>query len=237
MRRMMIIGAGGGIGLGLVDALAARSEVELVCAVHRRPVSSTSAKVQWLEADLSDTETICAAAREMTDQGGLDGIIVATGLLHDASSRPEKSLRELTEGSLLNAYLSNAAGPLLLIAALKPVLKRSKIPFVCLLSAQVGSIGDNHLGGWYGYRMAKAALNMGVRTAAIELERERIGTRLLTVHPGTTRTPLSSPFIQRRRAPVATPQETALCILELLEHSENLESGAFLNRDGTPLPW
>ena len=147
--------------------------------------------------------------------------------------------RELTVRitNLTNAYLANAAQPLLLIAALKPVLKQAKVPFACLLSAQVGSIADNRLGGWYGYRMAKAALNMGIRTAAIELAREQIPTQLLAVHPGTTRTALSSPFIQRRRSPVATPEETAACILDMLEGSAAIESGSFVRCDGTPLPW
>ena len=237
MRRVMVIGAGGGIGLALVDALAARADVEQVCAVHRRPVSSISGNVSWLEAALDDRETICCAARTMIEQGGLDGIFVATGLLHDASMRPEKSLRELSENNLANAFLVNAAQPLLLIAALKPLLKRAQVPFACLLSAQVGSIADNRLGGWYGYRMAKAALNMGIRTAAIELAREHIPTRLLAVHPGTTRSGLSAPFIRRRRDPVATPEETAACLLDTLEGSEAIESGSFIRCDGTPLPW
>ena len=237
MRRLMIVGAGGGIGMALVDALATRAEVELVRATHRRPVSSICSKVNWLEAELSDVAKICAAAQEMADQGGLDGIIIATGLLHDACTRPEKSLRDLSAETLLNTYLTNAANPLLLIAGLKPLLRQARVPFVCLLSAQIGSIGDNRLGGWYGYRMAKAALNMGIRTASIELARERIPTRLLAVHPGTTRTSLSTPFIQRRRTPIATPEETASRILELLEDSAHIESGAFLHWDGSPLPW
>ena len=103
MRRVMIIGAGGGIGLALVDALAARNDSEQVCAVHRRPVSSTSGKVTWLQAALSDSEAICSAAAKMADQGGLDGIIIATGLLHDGRTGPEKSLRELTDDKLMNA--------------------------------------------------------------------------------------------------------------------------------------
>ena len=237
MRRVMIIGAGGGIGLALVDALASSPNLDQVTAVHRRPVTSTSANVRWIEAALEDTDTIACAAKEMISQGGLDGIIIATGLLHDADTRPEKSLGALSESSLLNTYLANAAQPMLLLRALKPLLKRAEVSYLCVLSAQIGSIEDNHLGGWYGYRMSKAALNMGIRSAAIELGRERIPTRLLAVHPGTTRTSLSTPFIQRRRAPVATPEETAVQILDLLEGAAQLESGSFLCADGTPLPW
>lgn len=237
MRRVLVIGGGGGIGLALVDALAARRETDLVCATHRRAVSSVSSVVRWVEASLEDTAAIETVASEMIDGGGLDGIIIATGLLHGEALRPEKSLRELTAESLMASYFANAAAPMLLLAALKPLLRRDAVPFICLLSAQVGSIGDNRLGGWYGYRMGKAALNMGIRTAAIELARERICTRLLAVHPGTTKTSLSTPFIRRRRAVVSTPQETAQRILDLLEDPTAFESGAFINADGQPLPW
>lgn len=237
MRRVMVIGAGGGIGLALVDALASRADAELITAIHRRSVTTTCAKVNWVQAGLEDTDAITCTARDMVRQGGLDGIIIATGLLHDDNTRPEKSLSALTESSLLNTYLANAARPMLLLGALKPLLKQANLAYICVLSAQVGSIADNRLGGWYGYRMSKAALNMGIKSAAIELSRERIATRLLAIHPGTTRTGLSAPFIQRRRAPVATPEESAVQILELLEGATDLENGAFLCANGTPLPW
>ena len=237
MRRVLIVGAGGGIGLAMLDALAARRETEFLCATHRRPVSSISPGIRWVEAALEDTEDISAAAAGMIREGGIDGVVIATGLLHDGSLKPEKALRDLSAETLMTSYVVNAVGPLLLIAALKPLFREAKIPFVCVLSAQIGSIGDNRLGGWYGYRMAKAALNMGIRTAAIELERERIDTRLFAVHPGTTRTSLSTPYIRRRRSPVSTPQETASRILELLEEPTAIWNGAFVSSDGEPLPW
>ena len=158
-RNILVTGAGGGIGRALVDCLAARHDVARVYAMHHNPVSSVCPKVAWLEADLDSEATLRDAAAVMHEGGGLDGIIQASGLLHGPGIEPEKSLKEVDAGNLMRLYATNAVGPLMVIKACQDLLQRPGRPFVCLLSAQVGSIGDNRLGGWYGYRMAKAALN------------------------------------------------------------------------------
>ncbi|MGE0621582.1 MAG: SDR family NAD(P)-dependent oxidoreductase [Pseudomonadales bacterium] len=235
MGRALIAGAGGGIGSALVDALAARSDVQRVYALHRRPVCSTCEKVRWLEADLTDAESVRAATGQV--EGALDLVIVASGVLHDTDLAPEKSLADIDPAALGRTFAVNASAPLVVLSAVKPLLRGAAHPVVCLLSARVGSIANNHLGGWYGYRMAKAALNMAAKTAAVELARERNTPTVVAVHPGTTRTALSNRFVARRRQPVVTPQEAAARLLELLQTLNPEHTGAFLNYDGVPLPW
>lgn len=237
MRRVLVAGAGGGIGRALVDALAARPDVERTWALHRRPVSSTNEKVVWLEADLRDNTMLSNAVDRMGAEGGLDGLIVATGLLHEPGIAPERSLGEIDPRPLMVLYEANAVGPLMLLAACRTLFRSAETPFACLLSAQVGSIGDNRLGGWYGYRMAKAALNMAVRCAAIELGRTSKPVTVVAVHPGTTRTGLSYRFVKRRAQPVATPEVAARRLISLLSALPPEASGTLMNYDGAPLSW
>lgn len=235
MRRVMVAGAGGGIGLALVNALAARADVEQVYALHRHPVSSIDPRVTWLEADLRDPQSLHAAMDRVA--GPLCGLIIATGVLHGPDALPEKSLDELDPQRLLDLYAINAVGPLMLLQAARDRLLEGKAACVCFLSAQVGSIGDNRSGGWYGYRMAKAALNMAVKCASIELGRASNPPIVVAVHPGTTRTALSSRFVRRRKQPVSTPQVAASRLIALLENLKPAQSGTFLNYDGSRLPW
>lgn len=237
MKRLLIAGAGGGIGLALVDALAARAEVERVYALHRRPVSSTSSRITWLSADLACRSEVDSAVSQIRTEGPLDGLIVSTGLLHQGTMQPEKSLDDLDAQRLLDLYTANAVGPLMLLRSCRHLFRGSETPFICFLSAQVGSIGDNRLGGWYGYRMAKAALNMAVKTASIELARDRTAPTVVAVHPGTTDTALSHRYTRRRRQPVSTPKQCAGRLLTLLESLPVHQNGSFLNYDGTTLPW
>lgn len=237
MKRIIVAGAGGGIGLALVDALSERADVAQVYALHRHPVSSTHPKVRWLEADLRDPDKVDAAAGQIRAAGGIDGLIVATGLLHEAGLFPEKSLADLAPDQLVTLYETNTVIPLLLLKACRDLFATSEAPFACLLSAQVGSIGDNRLGGWYGYRMAKAALNMGVKCAAIELARQPNPPVVVAMHPGTTRTALSNRFVSRRKRPVAWPRQAAERLLSVLDNLSADQNGHFLNYDGEPLAW
>lgn len=237
MKRFVIAGAGGGIGMALVNSLADRADVAAVYALHRHPVSSTHPKVTWLAADLLDEQAVASAVEQIGAGGPINGLIVATGLLQNDQVFPEKSFADLDADRLTALYQSNAIAPLLLLKACRGLFAGAEAPFACLLSAQVGSIGDNRLGGWYGYRMAKAALNMGMRCAAIELARAPNPPIVVAMHPGTTRTALSYRFVRRRRQPVACPAATAERLLEVLDGLTADEHGAFLNYEGKQLPW
>ena len=130
----------------------------------------------------------------------------------------------------------NAGAPLTLFSRLQPILKRSNQPKVIFLSAQIGSIEDNRSGGWYSYRMSKAALNMGVRTAAIEAERWQNQASVVAVHPGTTRSSLSKPYTSRRQN-LLTPVQTATDLYNLLDTIGPANSGQLMTRLGEPLPF
>ena len=148
--RAVVVGAGGGVGGALIDLLAPRGDV---IALARS------------DLDLADPASIAAAAARI--DAPLDLVIVATGMLHDASAGPEKSLRDLDSARLMRSLAVNAIGPALVAQAFLPKLRTDRKTAFVALSARVGSIGDNRLGGWYGYRASKAALNQFLRTAAI----------------------------------------------------------------------
>lgn len=235
---VVLVGAGGGIGAALLDQLCRNADVQQVLALHPREVSSCDPKVIWVPLDLTDPVSIASCAAVVGEHVAVvDTLICASGYLHGASGGPEKSLSELLAADLGHVMSINATGPLQLLSACLPLLKRAPTPRVCFLSAQVGSISDNRLGGWYGYRMSKAALNMGVKTAAIELERWRNKPAVVAIHPGTTLSELSRPFTKRRQVPPVSAEQCAARLIGVLERVTAEDSGRFLNYQGADLPW
>jgi NAD(P)-dependent dehydrogenase (short-subunit alcohol dehydrogenase family) len=222
----IVIGASGGIGSALADLLDERGFDEVVRVSRRGPV----------KLDLQDETLIADAARECANRGTPEIIIDATGFLHDEGQRPEKSLRELDANKLARAFALNATGPALIMKHFLPLLPRDKRAVFATLSAKVGSIGDNRLGGWYGYRASKAALNQFVRTAAVEIVRTHPDAVCVAIHPGTVATGLSGPFA-KSGLEVQTPQEAAGAILACLGGLSSADTGGFFDRSGKPLPW
>jgi NAD(P)-dependent dehydrogenase (short-subunit alcohol dehydrogenase family) len=194
------------------------------------------ARLRASPIDLEDEEAIAAAAATLAGEGPLDLVIIATGLLHDASLAPEKALRDLDGGKLARYFAVNAAGPALAAKHFLPLLNRRGQPVFAALSARVGSIGDNRLGGWYGYRASKAALNMIVKTLAIELARTRPNAVCVALHPGTVDTPLSRPF-QRAVAggQLLEPVESAARLLNVVAALQPGDSGSCIGWDGVPI--
>jgi NAD(P)-dependent dehydrogenase (short-subunit alcohol dehydrogenase family) len=168
----------------------------------------------------------------------VDLVFCCLGLLHQAELQPEKSLRQLSAGALRQSLEVNTVLPALWLQAIWPFLPKSPQVKLCWLSAKVGSIGDNHSGGWHSYRASKAALNMLIRGAAIELKRQLPQATLVALHPGTTDTTMSKPF-QRNlpagqlQSPAATAQRLAATVADLTP----AQHGALLHWDGTVLPY
>ena len=193
-----------------------------------------------IHIDITDEPSLAAAAADigrLIDQGlTLRLVINATGFLHGRGFEPEKSWRQLDAVHMAHAFAINAIGPALLMKHFLPLLPRSGKSVFATLSAKVGSIGDNRLGGWYSYRASKAALNQLVHTAAIELARQKPQAICVALHPGTVDTPLSSRFA-KSGLDVQRPEESAARLLAVIDRLSAKDSGGFFNHHGEPLPW
>jgi NAD(P)-dependent dehydrogenase (short-subunit alcohol dehydrogenase family) len=236
----LVIGAGGGIGGALLDRLLERGDIERIYAVSRRAAGQgrSSSALRWLCCDHSEGgigEVTAAISREGRH---LSHVVICTGLLHDGALQPEKSLQRLQGSHMETVLRVNTVLPALWLGALVPLLRRSPRVVVAALSARVGSIGDNRLGGWYSYRASKAALNMVLQCTAIELARVAPAAKLIAFHPGTTDTGLSRPF-QARVAPekLFSPSFVADRLLELMDRAQPDGKLDFLDWDGKPIPW
>lgn len=192
--RAAVFGASGGIGGALVQTLDQDPRCSFVHAGSRHAQPSTPPKVQPFAFDLGDEGSIDAAAALLLEAGGPDIVIVATGRLHAAGMQPEKTMRSLDRSVMEQSFGVNAIGPALIAQRILPRLPRDRRTVFAALSARVGSISDNRLGGWYSYRASKAALNMLIRCFAIELKRTHPQAVCVGLHPGTVDSALSRPF-------------------------------------------
>ena len=163
-------------------------------------------------------------------------IVNATGVLEAADCIAEKTLRQLDANTMARSFAINAIGPALLMKHFLPLLPRAGRSVFATLSARVGSIGDNRLGGWYSYRASKAALNQIVRTAAIELGRARPDALCVAIHPGTVATRLSQRFT-KSGLDIQSPETAAMRILSVLNTLPANASGGFFDQLGRPIPW
>ncbi len=220
--RAIVIGSSGGIGAALERALAAMGFA--VTGLSRSQGEGQAGDEQPI--DLDSEASIEAAALCLRDQAPFTHILITTGLLHDAGVAPEKALRELDQASLMRLFAINAVGPALVAKHFVPLLPRHGRCVFAALSARVGSIGDNRLGGWYGYRASKAALNMFIKTLAIELARTRPQAICVALHPGTVDTGLSKPF-QKAVAPgrLFSPDQAAAHLLDVIDQLTPAQTG------------
>ena len=225
-------------GGGVAGGVWRGGDFDCVVALSRRRPHDW--RGDWFAADGLDAASLAKAAARLASWGTLMRIVVASGLLHrdDGSVSPEKSMRSLSLEALTTLFAVNAAGPALVAKHLLPLTPRHQPSLFAALSARVGSIGDNELGGWYGYRASKAALNMLIRTLAIEHRRTRPLGVCVALHPGTVDTALSKPF--RSGVPdgrLFSTEQSAATLLRVIEELGPEASGGFYAWDGSPIPW
>jgi NAD(P)-dependent dehydrogenase (short-subunit alcohol dehydrogenase family) len=244
----LVAGANRGIGLALVNALLEDDATKRVIATHRPDADlnglnelsghySGKLDLQALDFETNDSLDTFSGYLARLEQP-VDLAIHAAGILHEGNIEPEKSFVQCNTGNLRRMFEVNSIGPLMVAQALLMAQPR-KHPFTfAALSAMVGSIGDNRLGGWYGYRASKSALNQFIKTLSIECRHRFPYASIVAIHPGTTDTELSRPF-QRGVKPgkLYTPAQSAARILDVLSAVDPDQSGRFLNWDGRQIPW
>jgi hypothetical protein len=227
----VVIGASGGIGAALEAALIDEG-------AHDRVHGFARSRGGAQHLDLQDEASIAAAATHVANGPPVTLLLIATGILHDGEHGPEKAFRDLDATWLARTYAINTVGPALVLKHFLPLLAKTGRPVAAALSARVGSIGDNRLGGWHGYRASKAALNMIVRNASIEAKRRNDRALVVALHPGTVDTPLSRPF-QGNVTPgtLFDPDRAALQLLDAIEGLKPADSGKLIAWDGAEVPF
>ena len=235
-----VIGATGGIGRAFANHLAACPSVSRLFRLSRSGPLDDDGKADWLHLDLESEETIAEAAAVIKRSAGdLHLAIVASGILHDGDRlRPEKSWRALDASAMETAFRLNATGPALAAKHLLPLLAKGRKSAFAALSARVGSIEDNRLGGWHAYRASKAALNMLIKTLSVELATRNPSALCVGLHPGTVDTALSRPFQGGvPEGKLFSPARSARHLLTVLDRLTPEDSGHLFAWDGKKIPF
>jgi NAD(P)-dependent dehydrogenase (short-subunit alcohol dehydrogenase family) len=223
--RALIIGSSGTIGSAFLELLQADPRCSQVLGIHRHSSPAI---------DYADESSIETAAQTLASSGPFHLIINAIGVLHTEAWSPEKKGADLCFGQLEAIFKINAFGPAVTLAKFSALLAKENA-IMAVISAKVGSIEDNRLGGWYSYRASKAALNMLLKTTAIELRRTQPNAKLIALHPGTVNSRLSKPFKgEQIGRPAIDAARDMLAVLNQLPLSE---SGSFYSYSGEKLPW
>lgn len=224
--RAIVLGASGGIGGALLSYFEADPRCSLALPLSR--------SVDGL--DITNETTVReVAARLEAQRGSFDLIFNATGALTVDGAGPEKSIRAIDEVQMARQFAVNAIGPALLLKYFTPLLRRDRRSIFASLSARVGSIGDNRLGGWISYRASKAAQNQIIRTAAIEIARTNPQAIIVALHPGTVETSLSQQFSNGKD--LFTPQQSAARLMKTIDGLTPAQTGQFFAYDGSRIEW
>ena len=229
--RALVVGATGGLGSAFTTLLTENASVDEVVAWSRTPLTVTSSKLHAAFIDLRDESSIQSAASTL---GEVDLVLVASGLLHDSEGlQPERTWRTLDRAAMLRSFEINTIGPALVAKHVLPHLPRGRRAVFALLSARVGSISDNRLGGWHSYRASKAALNQLIKCFAVELKTTRPEAIFVGLHPGTVDTNLSKPFQTYVAAgKLFSPEQSASLLLGVLDTLSVDQSGRVFDWDG-----
>ncbi|MDT3308399.1 SDR family oxidoreductase [Shewanella vaxholmensis] len=234
--KVLIVGGSGGIGQAMVKQVQETYPDATVHATYRHHLpQDRQNNIQWHALDVTNEAEIKQLSEQLTE---LDWLINCVGILHTQDKGPEKSLQSLDIDFFQHNLTLNTLPSVMLAKHFCHALKQSDSARFAVISAKVGSITDNRLGGWYSYRASKAALNMFLKTLSIEWQRNMKHCVVLSLHPGTTDTPLSQPFQQSvPQGKLFTPEYVANCLLPIIANATPAQTGRFFAYDGTELPW
>lgn len=228
----VIIGATGGIGNAFVESLLARENIASIHALSRSGRSFDDDRVISSQIDVTDEASIEAAAKLVNQTVTPNLIICATGILHDETMKPEKSYKHIEAANFAQQFAVNVTGVALVAKHFLPLLPRKERAVFSALSARVGSISDNAIGGWTSYRSAKAALNMTLKCLSIEMARTHPEAIIVGLHPGTVDTALSAPFQSGVNHALFTPKHSAEAMLDTIQAINPSDSGCLFAYDG-----
>ena len=231
-KNIVIVGATGAIGKAFVEYYSKDESVANVFAFSRKIINFENRKIKSFDLDIENQTSIEDAAQNIKDYA-VDTIIVATGILHSENFGPEKSIREINYSTMAKVMAVNTIGPALIGRYFIPLLRKDTKSVLAFLSARVGSISDNKLGGWYSYRASKTALNQIVKNFSIELKRTNKGAVVLALQPGTVDSNLSEPFKKNvAKEKLFTPNYSVELLAHIIENSTILDSGNLISYDG-----
>jgi NAD(P)-dependent dehydrogenase (short-subunit alcohol dehydrogenase family) len=245
MGSALVVGASRGIGLAITRALLDIPSLDQVCATYRDPDSAAGLlniqdpRLHRFAVELTRESSLQALASGVRALGKPPALVIhCAGILHEPGVQPEKALRQCEPEALQRLFAVNSIGPLMTAKAIVPLMPKRDSSHFAVLSAMVGSITDNRLGGWYGYRASKAALNQLLKTLAIECRRSHPELCVTAIHPGTTDTALSRPFQGNvKPSRLYRPDQSAARIIEVVLAGKPEDSGRFVNWDGSTLPY
>ncbi|MGR5177115.1 SDR family NAD(P)-dependent oxidoreductase [Vibrio parahaemolyticus] len=236
---IVLVGGSGGIGAALCQHILDHSPARVIATYHREPLPISHPRLEWVKMDVTREQDYRLLLQLIDAKyGGVDWVINCVGALNLGSNTPEKSLRSVDASNVLNSIQLNTLPTLLLAKYFQSILRDSAAPRFVTLSARVGSIGDNRLGGWYSYRCSKASLNMALKNISIEWGRLMPRSCTVALHPGTTDTRLSRPF--QTNVPceqLFSPSKTAGLLFEVIQSLTPEDNGRFLAYDRSVIDW
>ena len=246
-RTYLIIGGIGGIGRAMVEQILTNknnNDIQIFATYYRNVPDIEADNLHWLSMDVGNESSIEQAIGEIKQRSShLDWVINCVGLLHTEQSQPEKALRQIETDFFIQNMQINALASMLIAKHTKPLLAKAERSnehpaIFATISARVGSISDNQVGGWYSYRMSKAALNMGMKNLSIEWNRSLKEVCVVVMQPGTVNTQLSAPFQSNvAEGHLFSPAYSAECLLEVLSNMSADQSGSFVDWAGESIPW
>jgi NAD(P)-dependent dehydrogenase (short-subunit alcohol dehydrogenase family) len=232
MKNVAIIGSSGAIGRAFLDAYIADKDISNIYSISRTEVKSNDKRIIHINIDVTDEVSVKAAASKI-EENRLDRLIVATGVLHTKSFGPEKSIKDIKIENFVKIFSVNTFGPALIGKYFLPLMTKDQKSIVAFLSARVGSISENKLGGWYAYRASKSALNQIIKNFSIEAKRTNSSGIIIGLQPGTVKSKLSEPFQKNvKKGKLFLPEDSVDSLVKVIENVMQNDSGKIFDWEG-----